>query len=198
MLLAVLILPQLVMAQSKVQLSPPSLPSVTPLIPTSFILRSVRLEGSTVLTQEEINEIVTTYLGKAVTFEELLTIQTSLTERYVQAGYVTSLVVLPEQENQNLESGTVTYRALEGELESLQVNGLNHLRESYVRSHLLPYASTPLNVNKIEEGLLLLRDNPLFSSLNSTLIPGTSPGKNQWIVTFLAFHMNLQLVKYVL
>lgn len=178
-LLVVFLLPQLTLAQDNILSLPTALPSQ---IPSSFLLREVRLEGSTVFSQEQVNAIVGSYVGKTVTFEDLLTIQTLLSEMYTQAGYVTSLVILSEEENQNLDSGIITYHALEGQLENLNVEELSHLKDSYVRERLLPYAATPLNVNQLEEGLLLLRDNPLFSSVNSTLIPGSQPGKNQWDV----------------
>lgn len=182
-LLIVFLLPQSILAQNEVRPLPPALPPETPSIPADLVLREVRLEGSTVFSSEQVNEQVASYLGKTVTFADLLTIQTRLSEMYLQAGYVTSLVILPETENQNLEGGIITYRALEGQLEDLKIEQLTHLRESYVRERLLPYASTPININQLEEGLLLLRDNPLFSTVNSTLIPGSQPGKNQWNVS---------------
>jgi hemolysin activation/secretion protein len=180
-LMAALLLPESVIAQTEIQ--PPPVTASALSLPASFILREVRLVNSTIFTQEQVNTSASSYLGKAVTFETLLEIQTRLSELYVQLGYVTSVVVLPEEESQNLDGGTVIYKALEGQLEALQVEGLKHLKESYVRERLLPYASTPLNVNKLEEGLLLLRDDPLFSSVNSRLIPGSQAGKNQWVVT---------------
>ena len=149
-LLVAFFLPQSILAQNEVPSLPPVLPTATPSIPVDLVLREVRLEGSTVFSSEQVNEQVASYLEKTVTFADLLTIQTRLSEMYLQAGYVTSLVILPETENQNLESGIITYRALEGQLEDLKIEQLTHLRESYVRERLLPYASTPININQLE------------------------------------------------
>jgi hemolysin activation/secretion protein len=98
---------QPLLAQSEMPALPQSLPAETLSVPASLILHQVRLEGSTVFSQAQVNAAVADYLGKSVTFEDLLAIQTRLSELYLQAGYVTSLVILPEQENPHLDSGTV-------------------------------------------------------------------------------------------
>lgn len=149
----------------------------------SFRLRAVRLEGSTVFERERVDEIVAPYLGKTVTFETLLQIQSSLTDLYVRAGYVTSGVILPRKENQELQNGVVIYRALEGKVTNIQIEGLTHLNESYVRSRLMPYLSKPLNVYQLERGLQLLQMNPLVAELESRLIPGSQPARHELILT---------------
>jgi hemolysin activation/secretion protein len=154
----------------------------------SFLLKEVRLLDSTVFSPQEVKAVVAPFLGKSVTVGDLFEIQELLTDLYLRKGYQTSLVILPLAENQALDGGVVVYRALEGQLagaggEKISVAGLHHLSDSYVRERLLPYATTPLNVYKLEEGLQLLKENPLLSEVNAELIPSGQPGYSQWVVT---------------
>lgn len=148
----------------------------------NLILREVKVIDSTVLSQPEIEEAIAPFVGKTVTFEALLTIQTRLTQLYVQKGYINSLVTLPSELNEELEKGIVIYRAVEGELEKVEIEGLDHLRESYIRERIEPYAAKPFNVYALEEGLVLLRENPLVENLESRLIEGNRPTQSQLLL----------------
>lgn len=130
----------------------------------SFPLREVRLEGSTVFSPAQIRVVVASYLNKTVTFDDLVAIRKLLTDLYVQAGYTTSAVILLKQEAQN---GIVIYQSLEGQLESLEITGLAHLQEQYVRDRLNRYITIPLNIPKLQEGLQMLQQNPLFEKVEA-------------------------------
>ncbi len=154
------------------------------LFPPQTTLQQVFLEDATVISQKQVNEIAEPYRGKNLTFEEVLEIQRQLTNLYVQQGYVTSTVQFSGWDNERLEAGegVIVFRAIEGRLEDLQIEGLTHLQESYVRSRLLPYTAAPLNLNELESGLLLLRDNPLIRQVQANLVPGSQPGQSIWLV----------------
>ena len=81
--MVVFLLPQSILAQNEVRPLPPTLPPETPSIPADLVLQEVRLEGSTVFSSEQVHEQVASYLGKTVTFADLLTIQTRLSEMYL-------------------------------------------------------------------------------------------------------------------
>lgn len=60
--------------------------------------------------------------------------------------------------------------------EEIEIEGLSHLNESYVRSRIERAAKPPLNVNKLQIALQLLLNDPLIETLRANLAVGTSKG----------------------
>ena len=113
--------------------------------------------------------------GEGITFEELLTLRSAITQLYVENDYVTSGAFLPV--NQVLED-VVRLQVVEGKLEQVEISGLNRLREGYVRSRLGITPDTPLNQERLLEALQLLQLDPLIEQLNAELTAGTTPGRS--------------------
>lgn len=96
----------------------------------------------------------------------LLLLQQQLTQAYVAKGYFTSFVIFEYQDS----NGTVIFKALEGSGKlDIEATGL---RDRYVERQLHRFVSTPLNLDRLQEGLTLLRTNPLIKDLNATVNPG--------------------------
>src|SRR5262245_4068039 len=80
---------------------PPTTPAISPGPMVSggvrFLLRDVRVMGSTVLSDADIETIKRPHVGKQVGANELEEIRRQLTEVYIQRGYITSGAVLPDQ-----------------------------------------------------------------------------------------------------
>ncbi|NES84597.1 MAG: ShlB/FhaC/HecB family hemolysin secretion/activation protein, partial [Moorea sp. SIO2B7] len=153
-------------------------PSETPLnspteLDVKVKVREVEVLGSTVFSSEELEAVVAPFIGKEATFEDLLAIRTAITKLYLDNGYTTSGAFLPPQD---LTDGIVTIQVVEGAIERIEINGLSHLRSSYVRDRLNLAAKTPINLRTLEEALQLLQINPLLDSVQAELSAGTAPG----------------------
>ncbi|MGB7442003.1 MAG: ShlB/FhaC/HecB family hemolysin secretion/activation protein [Coleofasciculaceae cyanobacterium] len=176
--------------------SPPPLPDETPTLPPQpelqppptqdspevtfpsgerFLIKKVEVLGNTVL-HEEIEAETQTYENREVTFEDLLQLRSAIIQLYIENGYITSGAFLLD--SQDLSTGTVQVQVVEGELEQIEIGGLNQLREGYVRSRLEQATSSPLNQPRLEEALQLLQLNPLIEQVNAELAPSTTVGKN--------------------
>lgn len=143
--------------------------------PSQLVLQSVKVEGSTVFTPTDFASTITPYLNREVTYEDLLELAEKLTQIYQQAGYRTSQIILPEQ---SLEGGKVTYEAVEGRLVELEINGLSHLQDSYLRERLEAATQPPLSLPKLEEALVLLQQSPLIESIAANFNPGIVAGES--------------------
>jgi hemolysin activation/secretion protein len=119
------------------------------------------------------------FVGKNLTFEQLLAIRTAITNFYTSKGYTTSGAFLPPQ---NISSGAIKVQVIEGELERVQIKGLKHLKNIYVRSRLEAAAKTPVNIRRLEAALQLLQQDPLLRRVQAELTAGTTPGRNVLIV----------------
>ncbi len=132
------------------------------------------LDGGTVLTKAEVQRIVAPYEGRDVTIEELQDVRRQLSEEYVRRGYVTSGVVLPDQE---VVQGAVVLRHVGGKLAAIHVTGNGHLNAGYVRDRIQAAADTPLRVQDLQDALELLQQDPLIRRVNARLTPGLQPGE---------------------
>lgn len=144
-------------------------------IKDGFILRSVLVNNSTVFSPKDLEDIIAPYLGQRVDYLTLIEIEEQLTQLYQQAGYATSGVFLPEQD---INNGTVIYEAIEGELVEIEIEGLSHLQDSYIRSRIEEAANPPLSLVKLKESLILLQQSPLIESIETDFKQGVVQGEN--------------------
>lgn len=110
-----------------------------------------------------------------ITLANLLTLRSAISQLYVDNNYITSGAFLPS--NQVLED-TVIIRVLEGELEAIEIKGLDRLSQNYIRSRLQQARSVPLNQQRLLEALQLLQLDPLLEQVNAELIEGNSPASS--------------------
>ena len=157
-------------------------PLAEPPSPGPSTIRVDRFEviGSTVFSAEELAEVTEPFTDRDLTFAELLQARSAVTQLYVDRGYVTSGAVIPPQ---TLTNGVVQIQVIEGSLEEINVAGTRRLRSAYVRSRLQYAAATPLNVNRLLEGLQLLQLDPLIENISADLQAGTRPGTSLLQVT---------------
>lgn len=143
-----------------------------------FEVREFEIEGNTAFSDLEIQELLTDYVDKTVSFADLLRVETIITEKYKKAGYINSGAVVPVQD---VENGIITVRVIEGTIESLSVKVEGgRLSEKYISSRLERGTKTPFNLNELQEALQLLQLNPLIENLNAELSVGTR--RDRWLL----------------
>ncbi len=158
---------------------PPELPGDT--FNTIFV-RQFEIVGSTVFSSRELTQLLKDYTGRNLSFAELFQARSVITNFYIKRGYITSAAIIPPQ---TLENGIVKIQIIEGSLEGIKINGRRRLRPDYVRSRIMEATTTPVNVNRLLEGLRLLQLDPLIANISADLQAGTSPGKNLLQVNIL-------------
>ncbi|MEC4984691.1 MAG: ShlB/FhaC/HecB family hemolysin secretion/activation protein [Oscillatoria sp. PMC 1068.18] len=162
--------------QPELETSPTQeLPEVISPSQESIFVKTVEVVGNTVLA-DEITSLKKTYENQEVTFEELLELRSAITQLYLDNGYITSGAFLPN--NQDLSSGTIQIQVVEGDIEQIEIGGLERLRSEYVRSRLKRATSTPINQQRLEQALQLLQLDPLIEQVNAELTAGSTPGSN--------------------
>jgi hemolysin activation/secretion protein len=120
---------------------PEEVPSV---IGPKFLLKDVRFEGNTVFTAAELKDVAEPIIGRLVAAEDLESLRRTLTEHYVNAGYINSGAVLPDQ---RVPEGVVNYVIVEGRLTEIEAEGLERLSADYLISRIRLSAGPPLNIN---------------------------------------------------
>ena len=142
--------------------------------PIAFDLTEIRVEGSTVLPQDQVEEIIYPFLGFGRTVADVEHARAALQAAYVQAGYATVSVSVPPQ-SISQSGGVVTVQVTERRVERLRVVGSRYFVPSAVRAgapSLKP--GTVPNMHRVASDLLGLNQLP-DRTVQPTLRPGRAP-----------------------
>lgn len=142
-------------------------------LPQQIIVKKFDVVGSSVFTQQELNQAVKSYLNRPLALPELFQARSAITKLYTEKGYVSSGAYIPPQE---LNNGKVRIAVLEGELEEVNVLGTKHLSTDYISARLKAAAGKPINVDALLSALQLLRLDPLIGNISAELSAGIKPG----------------------
>lgn len=148
-------------------------PNITGGSDQTFVISGIQLAGSTVFSTEDFAELFAEYTGRPVTFDELLQLRSVVTQRYVEAGFLTSGAFIPPQ---TLENGIVIVQVIEGEIEDIEIVGTRRLSPAYIRSRLGLAAQPPIKADTLLAGLQRLQIDPLIETVSADLQAGVRPG----------------------
>jgi len=140
-----------------------------------LFVRGFRFEGNTAFPSEVLAKVTAPYTNREITSEELEDARRAVTVYYIDHGYLNSGAIIPDQTPEN---GVITIRIIEGVLSKIVLHGNKWLRDDYLTSRLQRWSTAPLDMNKLKEGLQILRQNPNVKQLNAELGPGTAPGES--------------------
>jgi hemolysin activation/secretion protein len=138
-------------------------------------VKKFEFEGNHVFSSRQLAKVVASYSGREITSEELEEARVMLTKHYVDAGYITSGALLPDQ---NVASGVIKFQIVEGRLKEVDLRGNYWFRSWWLRNQLRLAAGQPVNFNDLKTGLQLLRQNQTISRVNAELQPGAQPGES--------------------
>ena len=138
-------------------------------------VKEINITGNTVLSSEELEELMSPYVNRNIHTSELQTLRQALTLYYINKGYINSGVVIPDQQVSN---GVIELQVIEGTLNQINITGNQHLKSSYIQNRLMLGAEPPLNINKLQQTILILQQNPLIKKIHTELKPGSLPGQS--------------------
>jgi len=166
---------------------PLALPPVTPPAEDAPLASGVQVRverfafsGHTVFGTAALEAAVAPYTGRTISSEELLAARNAVTRLYVDAGYLTSGAVVPDQ---SVRDGVVRIEVVEAGLGAVEVVGNEHFRDGYFRTRLLRAGRAPLNVERMEAALRLLQRDPLIERVDAVLEPGPGRGESRLRLT---------------
>ncbi|MEO0852111.1 MAG: POTRA domain-containing protein, partial [Cyanobacteria bacterium J06648_11] len=159
---------------------PPSTPpDGQPDIDLTVTIARIDVLGSTVFSEAELAAVTEPFIGIEATLEDLLAIRTAVTALYTNSGYTTSGAFLPPQD---ITDGIIQIQVVEGELERVEIDGLQRVRDAYVRDRITRATRAPINLFDLEAALQLLQQDPLFLRLQAELTAGSTPGRSVLLV----------------
>ena len=145
-----------------------------------FVLRSVRVEGATVYSADELSKPFAPLIGQEIAASRIFEMASELSARYRRDGYILSQIVVPEQ---SISDGNVRLVAVEGFIDAVQVRGERSTDDAVIASHVKTLQTArPLTSAVLERELLLMNDLGQ-SSARGTLAPSAqTPGAADLVV----------------
>ncbi|WP_375512318.1 ShlB/FhaC/HecB family hemolysin secretion/activation protein [uncultured Nostoc sp.] len=140
-----------------------------------FRVDRIEVVGSTVFKPEDFAAITAPFVGREVSFTELLQVKDAISKLYTDNGYVTTGALITPQ---TVEAGVIKIQVVEGSLQEIKIVGNRRLRSQYIRDRIKLGAGKPLNIPRLLEKLQLLRLDPRIQNLSAELQTGVSPGTN--------------------
>jgi hemolysin activation/secretion protein len=155
---------------------PPRVPQQEHKLPAAanLFVRGFEFEGNKTFSDADLGKVTGSYTNRTIGVEELEQARRAVTLFYVNNGFVNSGALIPDQDPTN---GIIRMQIVEGVLTGVELSGNKWLRDGYIKSRLERWSTPPLNLNKLQDGLQLLRNNPNVEQINAELKPGTAPGE---------------------
>lgn len=145
-------------------------------------VRSITIEGSSLIPIEELNALVSPHIGQSLTLAELEHATQQIAEHYRQQGWY-ARVYLPQQD---VTHGTIRIQVLEGRFSGSNVQQKGERSHADAVQALITHRleqGKPLSSADLERGLLLANDLPGITA-SGTLQAGQVQGE-----TALAIHL---------
>ncbi|MCK9603973.1 MAG: hypothetical protein M0R66_06425 [Candidatus Omnitrophica bacterium] len=123
----------------------------------SFILKDVKVLGSTVFKPQDFRKIYEPYLGKKVTFRDMQAVTEKIEAKYKEKGYFTTTVYIPEQE---IKDGVIEIRIAEGKMGELDIEGNKWFSSAFIEKFFHAKKNEILNIKSMARDILRLNKNP--------------------------------------
>jgi Hemolysin activation/secretion protein len=150
--------------------------SVKPSDEARLVIRGVRFSGNTLFSSDELAALLSSDLGRPLSFSDLQGLAARIETHYQAKGYLLTRVVIPQQDIG--AERVLEFRVLEGWLEDISVQGARRFSEGRVRSALLSEVALgePFKIADMERALVRLNNNAGISGVGSTLAAGETAG----------------------
>jgi len=171
----------------KVEEEKPGFPATGP----SFILKEVKVTGSTVFKLQDFQPIYQSHLNRKVAFQEMQELSGKIESKYKEKGYFTTTVYIPEQD---IKNGVIEIRIAEGKMGRLDVEGSKWFSADFIKKFFHAKKNEILNVKTMARDILRLNKNPDLE-VKALISPGKDPqtsdislkveGRQPWHTGFL-------------
>jgi len=135
-------------------------------------------EGNTQLDEAELIAAIDAELPdwreRPLAMEDLIAARDAVTRAYINAGYINSGAVIPDQ---SVSDGRILIRITEGRLTEIRLSGNRRLRQQYILSRVSGDENEALNLSSLRQRLELLRQDGNIDRVTAGLQPGVRPGE---------------------
>jgi len=153
----------------------PAQPAELPKIPGTIKVDRFEVVGSTVFSKQELDAALEDFVGRPLTFAQLLQARSPVSQLYISKGYITSGALIGPQ---TLTASVVRILVLEGKLESINVIWTRRLNSNYVRSRLADATPGPRNQQRMRSAMQQQQLSLEVANISAELPTGYRAGFN--------------------
>jgi hemolysin activation/secretion protein len=154
------------------------------------VVKNITLTGVTILSEEEITEIISPYQGQELMLKDMQKVADLITDAYRGKGYITSRAYLPPQK---IKDGELEIRVLEGFMGDIEVKGNKYFKTKLLKSKIQLKKGEPFNYNTLRENLSKINEQP-DRTAKAVLVPGKETGATDIVLEIkdkLPIHLGL-------
>lgn len=146
----------------------------------SFNLSHIKVSEKTpkglkpILTEAEIETIVSPYRNRSVTLGEVALLRDLLTQKVIAKGYITSGA---EIENLDIAAGALKLELIRGQLTSVVAKDYGYLSSQYITARFTGKTGSAIKADDLQSQYQLLLEDRNIAALNAVLKPGDRRGE---------------------
>lgn len=144
---------------------------------TSFVVKTIKLDGDRSEMFPWAQELLDQYQGRKIGMQGINLIVKRLTNALIDRGYITTRVMIPEQ---NLSSGELKLVLVPGIIHSIRFE--DPATHGNWRTAFPTRPGDLLNLRKLEQGLEQMKRVP-SQDVDMKLVPGDKPGETDVVIT---------------
>ncbi len=148
--------------------------SAAPAVPQHFDINEYRVEGTHILSDLEIEEVLYPFLGPGRTTDDVESARKALQDYYASKGYQTVAIQIPPQ---HVVNGVVTLKIVENKVGRLRVKGSRYYSLNEIKSEAPSMAQgTVPNFSDVSSDIVALNQQPdrrITPALRAGVTPGT-------------------------
>jgi len=137
----------------------------------SFLLKEVKIIGSTIFKQQDFRQIYEPYINKKVTFQDMQAVSGKIESKYKEKGYFTTTVYIPEQE---IKNGVIEIRIAEGKMGKLNIEGNKWFSADFIEKFFHAKKNEILNIKSMARDILRINKNPDLE-IKAVIFQGKQP-----------------------
>jgi len=139
----------------------------------TFEIKGFTIEGNTLLTEDELKDLLTAHVGQSMTAADVEKARDSLESFYHKSGYIAVLVNIPEQD---VESGLIRLEVIESRIRKVRVSGNRYFTQESILKRLPSLKEGGIiYLPAIQQEFALINRNSDFK-VSPTLVPGKEVG----------------------
>lgn len=143
-----------------------------------ILVKTIRVEDHVILTDEEIENVVSKYEHKSLTIEQIRELTAEITSLYRSKGYVTSRAYLPPQ---TIDDGVLIIKVVEGKFGDVSIKGNKYFSSKLLRQKIPFTPGEYFDYPQFVKHLEFMNEHP-DRLVKANLVPGKEPGETDVVL----------------
>ena len=150
----------------------------------TIFVKSFKIDGATHINEDKLQKLISSYINKDLTFNQLQEVTSVITKEYRNQGYFVARAYLPVQ-NINKNNGVITIAIIEGTYGEFKLENNSRVKDSIVQNMLdnAKQRDNVISTNTLERAMLIINDTPGVVITSADVKPGKEVGTSDFAIT---------------